>query len=729
MALGLRSMILIFIMLIFTSILVATVPVQDRSSNGMSIDVLSNSESYFVCKKVLNSVCDRVPNAVTGDSYSSKAKEILQVNAQPSYVDGPKSKALELDAKRMESVLIPDNPAVNPINFSVSISLKTSRTSQPDGQVISHIDRQGTAGWYFDILSNGTSSNYARFRISSTDGNFTSSKEIAIESDKFVNIAATFDGSTLSVYKNGQIVDKTHYYGSFWPYPLVPLSIGAASYSPTQLGWSGIIDEILLYNTSLSDTEMNNIFIAQGHDSNNLVGKWSFDGNLLDSSPDHSSGKLVTLVSSMAFSPDGKLFFSKKNTGQIMILHNDQDTPKTFVTIPDVYVSWEQGLLGITIDPKYEQNKFIYAYYTMNDNGEGQIFNRVVRFTDANGTGTDMKIILDKIPASSGYHSGGALAFGPDDKLYVTVGDATEHIFSQDPSIFIGKILRINRDGTIPVDNPFPGSPVYTLGHRNMYGIAFDKKDGIGIVTENGDIFYDEINYIKKGGNYGFPIFQLPNTDPLLANNTSIKPIRSYRFTLGPTQAIYYEMSKFPELTNKFLFGTFTGYIYALKINKTTMHLTEEDLVNLRFYPFDPVIAISQSPDGEIYFAGYSIYRFESLTKEGTHIYPIKIQKTENVSIEDVKFNNDTQQLSIQIGPQSSIPMTMNIKVPKLLLNVSSVDLGLSNGSISTVTPDTNSTKFLIDRSDKDYLSLKLILDHRPNTVNVNGARNQTTLS
>ena len=177
------------------------------------------------------------------------------------------------------------------------------------------------------------------------------------------------------------------------------------------------------------------------------------------------------------------------------------------------------------------------------------------------------------------------------------------------------------------------------------------------------------------------------------------------------------------------MFGTFTGYIYALKINKTTMHLTEEDLVNLRFYPFDPVIAIAQSPDGEIYFAGYSIYRLESLTKEGTHIYPIKIQKTENVSIEDVKFNNDTQQLSIQIGPQSSIPMTMKIKVPKSLLNVSSVDLALPNGSISTVMPDTNSTKFFIDSSDKDYLSLKLILDHRPNTVNVNGARNQTTLS
>ena len=197
------------------------------------------------------------------------------------------------------------------------------------------------------------------------------------------------------------------------------------------MGWSGIIDEILLYNTTLSDEKIKHNFLTQIPDSNNLVGRWSFDGNLLDSSPNHNKGDLVTLVSSMAFSPDGKLFFAKKNTGQIINLQRDQDTPKTFVTISDLYVSWEQGLLGITINPKYEQNKFIYAYYTVNDKPGGQPFNRVVRFTDANGMGTDMKIILDKIPASAGYHSGGALTFGPDDKLYVAVGDATEHIFAQ----------------------------------------------------------------------------------------------------------------------------------------------------------------------------------------------------------------------------------------------------------------------------------------------------------
>ena len=111
---------------------------------------------------------------------------------------------------------------------------------------------------------------------------------------------------------------------------------------------------------------------------------------------------------------------------------------------------------------------------------------------------------------SRGYHSGGALAFGPDDKLYITVGDATQHIFAQSISTPIGKVLRIERDGSIPSDNPFPDSPVYTLGHRNMYGIAFDN-NGTGLVFESGDVIYDEINVLKKGGNYGFPVYQPAN--------------------------------------------------------------------------------------------------------------------------------------------------------------------------------------------------------------------------
>ena len=100
---------------------------------------------------------------------------------------------------------------------------------------------------------------------------------------------------------------------------------------------------------------------------------------------------------------------------------------------------------------------------------------------------------------------------------------------AQNPTILLGKVLRIDRDGKIPEDNPIENSPVYTLGHRNIYGIAFDNKSQFGLIAENGDDIYDEINIIAKGGNYGFPAFQPPNISPELANESlSIQPVRSY---------------------------------------------------------------------------------------------------------------------------------------------------------------------------------------------------------
>ena len=123
---------------------------------------------------------------------------------------------------------------------------------------------------------------------------------------------------------------------------------------------------------------------------------------------------------------------------------------------------------------------------------------------------TQERVMLDKIPASpEGEFAGGALAFGLDDKLYITSGHANSYELPQDKSSLIGKVLRVNRDGTIPSDNPFPNSPIYTLGHRNIFGLAFDK-NGTGVVTENGESHYDEINVLKKGGNYGFPNTHTP---------------------------------------------------------------------------------------------------------------------------------------------------------------------------------------------------------------------------
>jgi plastocyanin len=355
-------------------------------------------------------------------------------------------------------------------------------------------------------------------------------------------------------------------------------------------------------------------------------------------------------------------------------------------------------------------------YYTAIDT-KGEVFNRLVRFTENNNQATNMVVLLDKIPASRGYHAGGVLAFGPDDKLYITVGDATLHIYAQDGGLILGKVLRINRDGTIPQDNPFPNSPIYTLGHRNLFGLAFDKKVGTGIITENGDFHYDKINLIQKGGNYGFPTSEPPNVAPeLFTNNSSIKPLRSYWQTIAPTQAIYYDGDKIPQLKNKFLFGTFTGYIYALTVDNSSKHVIEEEKIVLHHYPFEPVIFVAQSPSGDIYYGGYHIYKLNSVDIKSKiqYLFPIEIKSLSNVAINDLQSSNNGTGIAINIhapanmNGSSSTPPYLKMNIPNgLMPEISSVTTTIKNGGKQ---PFTKQVVFTITSSSPTYKTIGIPL-------------------
>lgn len=167
----------------------------------------------------------------------------------------------------------------------------------------------------------------------------------------------------------------------------------------------------------------------------------------------------------------------------------------------------EGGLLGIALHPDFNQNKYVYLYSTTDTNG--RLTNRVQRYTLSERTLRDRTEILTDIPASAN-HDGGALAFGPDNKLYITTGDAGDENAAQDRQSLAGKILRINDDGSIPRDNPF-NSAVWSYGHRNAQGIAWDDKNRLW-ATEHGrsgiQSGYDELNRIEKGANYGWPIIE-----------------------------------------------------------------------------------------------------------------------------------------------------------------------------------------------------------------------------
>ena len=211
--------------------------------------------------------------------------------------------------------------------------------------------------------------------------------------------------------------------------------------------------------------------------------------------------------------PDGRLFVTER-PGRVRIVKLGaggglQAEPWARVPAranPDS----ERGLLGIALDPDFATSGFVYLYYSYTSTGGGTL-NRLVRLRDQGGKGVDETTLLDNIPGSSN-HDGGRIRFGPDGKLYVASGDGEQEQRAQDRNSLGGKILRLNKDGSIPSDNPFPGSAVFSFGHRNVQGLAWHPDMKALYATEHGPSGFfpaccnDEVNRIEAGANYGWPI-------------------------------------------------------------------------------------------------------------------------------------------------------------------------------------------------------------------------------
>jgi glucose/arabinose dehydrogenase len=226
--------------------------------------------------------------------------------------------------------------------------------------------------------------------------------------------------------------------------------------------------------------------------------------------------------------PDERIVLTEQ-TGKTLIF-NSNGTLLNTIQLPDNYFEEGAGLLGLAADPQFTNNHFLYLYYTYTNNNDtsnisnngssnsNEIFNKVIRAQEKNNSLVDIQTITDNIPASK-LHNGGALKFGPDGKLYISVGDITESELSQNLSTPAGKILRLNPNGTIPHDNPFDNSPIYSYGHRNVVGIAWDFNNNTMYATEAGSTGNDEINIIKPGENYGWPIEVCGNLEESLFVN------------------------------------------------------------------------------------------------------------------------------------------------------------------------------------------------------------------
>jgi glucose/arabinose dehydrogenase len=201
--------------------------------------------------------------------------------------------------------------------------------------------------------------------------------------------------------------------------------------------------------------------------------------------------------------------FVTERPGRIRVVHDGRLAAEPIATLNVVAVG-EGGLMGLAIDPGFPANRFLYVCYTARS--DGRLVNRLARLTVLDDKAGAERVLLDGIPGAD-QRDGCRLKFGPDRRLYMTTGDAGLPELAQRRDSLAGKILRLAADGSIPPDNPFPGSPVYALGLRNPQGLAWDgggRLFAADLVTGP----HDEINEIVPGGNYGWPAVSGTARDP-----------------------------------------------------------------------------------------------------------------------------------------------------------------------------------------------------------------------
>jgi glucose/arabinose dehydrogenase len=213
----------------------------------------------------------------------------------------------------------------------------------------------------------------------------------------------------------------------------------------------------------------------------------------------------------MTFAPDGRMFVTQRS-GTISVIENGN--MRVWLKLDSVVEEvGESGLFGIELDPDFDQNRYVYFAYTYAvSKAPLKLVNKIVRYKDNSGMPVFDKVVIDGIEGNY-LHNVGALEFGPDGMLYCTVGERFLPDLAQDIGSLNGKIIRMTRDGNVPTDNPFPDSYVYSLGHRNPQGIAFQPGTNYLWSTEHGPseeqgCCRDEINLIMAGKNYGWPLIR-----------------------------------------------------------------------------------------------------------------------------------------------------------------------------------------------------------------------------
>src|SRR5580765_2168334 len=279
------------------------------------------------------------------------------------------------------------------------------------------------------------------------------------------------------------------------------------------------------------------------------------------------SSASIPSPTAMAFAPDGRLFICQQ-TGQLRVIKQGNLLPTPFLSVT-VDSQGERGLLGVAFDPNFSVNNFVYIYYTTPGPPVHNRISRVTASGDVAAAGSEVVLFdLDNLSTATN-HNGGAIHFGKDGKLYAGVGENANSSNSQSLGTVLGKILRINSDGTIPTDNPFfaqttgKNRAIWALGLRNPFTFNFQPGSGRLFINDVGEVTWEEVNEGAAGANYGWPTCEgvCTSSQPLLTN-----PIFTYSHAATGGCAItggtFYNpaASNFPaSYVGKYLFADLCG--------------------------------------------------------------------------------------------------------------------------------------------------------------------------
>jgi glucose/arabinose dehydrogenase len=303
---------------------------------------------------------------------------------------------------------------------------------------------------------------------------------------------------------------------------------------------------------------------------------------------------------SILFTTPHRILFTERN-GKIRVIQDGILLDQPLLIFDEVSSRGEEGLMGLEKDPDYDKNHFLYTSVAYPSGKNLAV--KVMRLIDTGDSIQRDKVLLDGIPAAQN-HAGCRLKFGPDGKLYITTGDATQKEIAQDLHSLGGKILRMNSDGSIPDDNPFPNSYVYSFGHRNPQGIAWHPVTHQLFETEHGPSVFDgpaggdEINLIEPKQNYGWPVVSHEKH-----RDGMIDPLLVFTPAVAPASAFFYTGDVFPQFKNNFFFGGLKGegiFRVILDSSNPKQIVEYEKLSNIAV---GRVRDLEQGPDGLIYFS------------------------------------------------------------------------------------------------------------------------------